>query len=141
VAAAITDDFASQIINGRQDDEKLPDRLRLKGDAVQADMALAAMRAIEAAPVLNPPTEADLARYAEKLRESYGRSYGWNAPPLPVGERRANRTMRHHIRGWITQWDVLRLLGHGMNVEHGTVVANYSESAELGEPPQEDVLF
>lgn len=138
VAAAITDDFASQIINGRQDDEKLPDRLRLKGDPAQADMALAAMRAIEAAPVLNPPTDADLARHAARLRDSYGEAYGWSAPPLPIGERLANRTMRHHIRGWITQWDVLRLLGRSTDIEHGTVAANYSESSVLGDPPQEE---
>ncbi len=133
VAAAITDDFASQIINGRQDDEKLPDRLRLKGEPALADMALAAMRAIEAAPVLNPPTEADLARHAARLGEAYGEAYGWAAPALPVGERHARRTMRHHIRGWITQWDVLRLLGQSTEVEHGTVAANYSENADLAE--------
>jgi hypothetical protein len=133
VAAAITDDFASQIINGRQDDEKLPDRLRLKGEPALADMALAAMRAIEAAPVLNPATETDLARHAERLREGYGQAYGWDAPPLPVGERQARRTMRHHIRGWITQWDVLRLQGRAAEVELGTIVANYAESEELGE--------
>jgi hypothetical protein len=57
---------------------------------------------------------------------------------LPIGERLANRTMRHHIRGWITQWDVLRLLGRSTDVEHGTVAANYSENSVLGDPPQEE---
>jgi hypothetical protein len=137
VAGAITDDFASQIINGRQDDEKLPDRLRLKGEPALADMALAAMRAIEAAPVLNPPSDADLERHAARLREAYADSYGWAAPALPVDERHARRTMRHHIRGWITQWDVLRLLGRTTEVEHGIIAANYAESAELGEAEAE----
>ena len=135
VAAAITDDFASEVINGRQDDEKLPERLRLKGMAPEAGRALAAMRAIEAAPALRPPLETDLARYAETLRRSYGMAYDWNAPPLPVGERRANRTMRHHVRGWVTQWDVLRLEGHATRLELGTVPANYAETADLNEPP------
>lgn len=139
VAAAITDDFASQVINGRQDDEKLPERLRLKGAPEQADLALAAMRTIETAPVLAPPTEADLQRYAERLRVSYGMAYGWEAPPAAVGERRANRTMRHHIRGWITQWDVLRLQGRATALEHGTVPVNYAETEDLNEaPPDSD---
>ena len=135
VAAAITDDFAAEVINRRQDDEKLPGRLRLKGAAAQADLALAAMRAIELAPVLQPPAEADLRRHAETLRQGYATCYGWPAPPLPVGERRANRTMRHHVRGWITQWDVLRLQGRAATLELGTVAPNYGETHDLDEPP------
>ena len=135
VAAAITDDFAAEVINRRQDDERLPERLRLKGAVGQADLALAAMRAIEVAPVLHPPAEADLRRHAETLRQSYATCYGWEAPPVPIGERRANRTMRHHIRGWITQWDVLRLQGRATTLELGTVASNYRETHDLDEPP------
>jgi hypothetical protein len=140
VAAAITDDFASEVINGRKDDEKLPERLRLKGALPQAELALAAIRAIEGATVLRPPTEADLLRHAETLRRSYGMAYDWEAPLLPLGERRANRTMRHHIRGWITQWDVLRLQRRPTEVELCTVLSNYAEIQELGEPPPEDIF-
>jgi len=133
VAAAITDDFASQVINGRQDDEKLPERLRLKGLPAQADLALAAIRAIEAAPVLRPPAEADLLRHAETLRHGYSLAYGWEAGALPVAERRTNRTMRHHIRGWITQWDILRLQGRTDRLELGTIATNYAENEDLTE--------
>lgn len=133
VAAAITDDFAAAVITTRQDDEKLPERLRLKGLPAQADLALATMRAIETAPILHPPAEADLARHAEALRRGYGVAYDWEAPPLPVGERRANRTIRHHIRGWITQWDILRLQGHATGIELGTLPSNYTETGDLDE--------
>lgn len=50
-------------------------------------------------------------------------------------ERRANRTMRHHIRGWITQWDVLRLQGRTVGLELGTIVQNYAETQDLAESP------
>lgn len=133
VAGAITDDFAAQVINARQDDEKLPDRLRLKGEPAKAELAMTAIRAIEAAPVLRPPTEADLLRHAETLRSNYSAAYGWEAPSLPVGERRANRTMRHHIRGWITQWDVRRLQGRATGLELGTIAVNYAETQDLAE--------
>jgi hypothetical protein len=135
VTGAITDDFASAVINARQDDEKLPERLRLKGEPAQAERALAAIRAIETAPKLDPPAEADLLRYAETLRQAYASAYGWEAPPLPVGERRANRTIRHHIRGWVTQWDVLRLQGRATGLELSGLPPNYEETADLTEPP------
>jgi hypothetical protein len=135
VAAAITDDFASQVINNRQDDEKLPERLRFKGTPELAELALTAMRAIEAAPVLSPPAEADLQRYVDILRRSYGAAYDWTAPPLPAGERRTNRTMRHHVRSWITQWDVLRLQSRATRTEEVTVPSNYAETADLDETP------
>ncbi len=134
VAGAITDDFASEIITGRQDDEKLPERLRLKGVPDQAGLALAAMRAIAAAPVLRPPLEADLARHAETLRRGYAMAYGWPAPSPEIAERRANRTMRHHIRGWITQWDMLRLHGRATALEHAAIAPNYAETRDLDEP-------
>jgi len=132
-AAAITDDFAAAVINARQDDEKLPEKLRLKNLPVQADLALAATRAIEAAPLLLPPAEADLLRHAKTLRESYSVAYAWKAPPLPPGGRRANRTIRHHIRGWITQWDVLRLHGQAAAIETSSLAANYAETGALDE--------
>jgi hypothetical protein len=134
VAGAITDDFASEIIAGRQDEDKLPERLRLKGVPNQADLARAAMRAIAAAPVLRPPLEADLARHAETLRRGYAMAYGWRAPSPEIAERRANRTMRHHIRGWITQWDMLRLHGRAGALEHAAIAPNYAETPDLNEP-------
>ena len=135
VGAAITDDFASAVINARQDDEKLPERLRLKGAEPLAALAALAMRVIETATILHPPTELDLQRHAETLRKSYSAAYGWKAPSLPPGERLSNRTMRHHIRGWITQWDVLRLQGKEISLEHGTVDSNYRETEDLDEVP------
>jgi hypothetical protein len=133
VAGAITDDFASEVIAGRQDDTKLPERLRLKGLPGQADLAQGAMRAIGAAPVLHPPLDDDLRRHAETLRRGYAMAYGWAAPPALVAERRANRTMRHHIRGWIAQWDVLRLQGRAAGLEHDTIAPNYAETPDLDE--------
>jgi hypothetical protein len=135
VCAAITDDFASAVINARQDDEKLPERLRLKGAESLATLAGLAMRAIEIAAVLHPPAEENLQRHAETLRRSYSAAYGWKAPSLPLSERLSNRTMRHHIRGWITQWDVLRLQGRETLLELDTVASNYREMQELDEVP------
>jgi hypothetical protein len=137
-AAAITDDFKDMVINARQDDEKLPARLELKGLPEQAGLARQAIAAIERARLLAAPGEDDLHRHAETLRGCYSAAYGWQAPPAVIAERRANRTMRHHIRGWITRWDVLRVQGIASDLIVTTADTDYGEDASLTEAPPED---
>jgi hypothetical protein len=135
VTGAITEDFTSNVINDRQDDEKLPERLRNKGLPRQADMASAAMRAIQAAPMLAPPLEGDLHRHAVALRGCYAAAYDWPAPVPTMAARRTSLTMRHHVRGWITEWDTLRLQGTHAGVEVSPIGTDYSENADVSEPP------
>ena len=135
---AITDDFSDQVINARQDDEKLPERLRQKGLTRQAEMANAAIRAIQRARLLRAPTEDDLARHGETLRGCYAAAYGWTTPAPVVAERHTNRTMRHHVRGWITQWDMLRLQGIRTGVDVSPIATDYTENMDFTTPPQDD---
>ncbi len=140
-AYAITDDFAVAVIEARDDREKLPARLRLKGRLVEAELALAAMRHIEAtvrSHRLPPPGSADLARCQTKIRGLYTTAYGWAAPELAPAERISSRTMRQYIKGWITQWDLLRLEGRDVSLVSETFASDYSEDASLGEPPEPD---
>jgi hypothetical protein len=137
VTAAITDDFADAVITARQDEEKVPERLRLKGRPREADRAVAGMRAIREAMPLHAPTDEDLRRHAETLRKCYAEAYGWDAPVLEPEERRATRTMRHHIRGWITQWDMLRLYGRRASVDVEGLRMGYEERDDLAEGPEE----
>ncbi len=138
VTGAITDDFASEVIDVRCDDEKLPERLRNRGLPRQAELAVAAMDLIRKAPTLAAPRDADLLRHAAILRDCYTTAYSWPAPPATVAERRANRTMRHHVRGWITEWDMLRLEGSSTGLDVTTAATNYSENDDLTAPPEED---
>jgi len=138
VAGAITDDFAAQVINDRRDDEKLPERLRNKGLPRQAEMASAAMRAIREAPMLAAPLEGDLHRHAATLRGCYATAYDWQAPAPTMAARRASLTMRHHVRGWITEWDMLRLQGTHAGVEVSRIDTEYSENADVSNPPTDD---
>jgi hypothetical protein len=96
------------------------------------------MRAIERAQLLHEPAEEALARDGATLREIYGRAYGWEAPALPPGERAKNRTMRHHVRGWIAQWDMLRLTGETALIEARAQRTDYTEDADIATPPPEE---
>lgn len=135
VVGAITNDFHGNVINDRQDDEKLPERLRNKGLPRRAEMAGAAMQAIQSAPVLAPPLESDLHRHAAALRGCYAAAYAWPAPAPTIAARRASLTMRHHVRGWITEWDMLRLQGTHAGIEVSQIDPDYSENADISEPP------
>lgn len=131
-AAAITDDFATEVIVDKRDDQLLEDRLRNRGLTVEAARAGLAMSAIkEAAIALQAPTEADLARDLQKVRRLYERAYGWPPPEIPVGPRESSKRMRSFIRSWITQWDILRLYHERSGIETATIATDYGESAEL----------
>jgi hypothetical protein len=142
VTYAVTDDFATAVINARQDNEKLPERLRLKGRTQEAALADAGIAHIERTVRdrrLLPPGDAELAACHAKLRDLYTQAYGWDAPPLQPPERTSSRTMRQYIKAWITQWDMARLLGTDTAVIAGTLATNYAEDAALdAAPPAED---
>jgi hypothetical protein len=133
---AITDDFATAVINARLDSEKLPDRLTLKGRSAAAELALAGIRHIERTVLerrLLPPSPEDLAACHEKIRSLYSSAYDWPAPPLPPPERTSSRTMRQYIKGWITQWDLSRLgVSNVLLISEG-IPSNYTEDATLAE--------
>jgi hypothetical protein len=132
---AITDDYADAVIAAKQDDAKLTERLRLRNAPGQAGMARLAMRAIQDAMKLSAPDDADLRGYELTIRECYADAYGWETPPAEIGARQANRTMRHHIRGWITQWDMLRVSGVHTSVVETVSVTDYGEDERLTETP------
>lgn len=141
VAYAITDDFATAVINARLDSEKLPERLILKGRDAEAALALAGIRHIERTVQqhrLQPPTPGDLAVCHAKVQRLYSTAYAWPAPKLPPSERTSSRTMRQYIKGWITQWDLCRLDGSAVRLVSGSIASNYAEDASLAEPPMLD---
>ena len=138
---AITDDFATAVINARLDSEKLPDRLRLKGrddEAVQAAAGIAHIERTVLQHRLLPPTPADLLACHDKVQMLYRDAYTWPPPPLPPPERTASRTVRQYIKGWITQWDLRRLGGSEVRLISGGIASNYAEDASLAEPPAID---
>jgi hypothetical protein len=137
VTYAITDDFVTAVVNARQDSEKLPERLQLKGRLAEAALTLPAIRHIERTVLQNrllPPTPNDLAACHDKVQQLYSTAYQWPAPPLPQMERTSSRTLRQYIKGWITQWD-LRRLGRGdVPLVADGIASNYTEDATLAEP-------
>ncbi len=139
-AYAITDDFATAVIDARLDSEKLPERLRLKGRDADATLALAAIGHVEHTVRerrLLPPSADDIARCHDRLRELYTAAYDWPAPTLPPTARTASRTMRQYIKAWIAAWDMQRLHGAAVDVVAGTIASTYAEDAALDAAAEE----
>ena len=132
---AITDDFADAVIDAKQDRERIPQRLRDRAVPMlrEAEQSLMAMQAIQEAIRLRAPDERDLYRHEQAARDCYTEAYGWVAPPAEIGARQANRTMRHHIRGWVIQWDMLRVAGITARVVESQFAPDYSEDDHLAE--------
>jgi hypothetical protein len=58
---------------------------------------------------IRPPDSDALQRTHDRVRALYGQAYGWQPPPEVVPETGLSRSMRQHVRDWITRWDLARL--------------------------------
>jgi hypothetical protein len=144
--AALTDDFADVVINGRLDDEKAPSRLLTKGEREAARLAELGVRALQRrdpARRLTPPDRDALLDCLARTRRLYRKAYAWDPPDIEVGDVLASKSMRQYIKSWITEWDLLRLYGEKVEIEVDTypIESDYSENPDIAiatEAPDED---
>jgi P-loop Domain of unknown function (DUF2791) len=137
-AAAITDDFETAVLSGKNDRESLPRRLRDKQTEEYAEMAALAevgMRHIERDLLtLVPPDQAELDRAYRTLRQLHGGAYGWEPPDVPGLEQLGATRMRQYVRAWINEWDLVRLdPGYRPITDVVDIPGNYRELAELND--------
>ncbi|MFZ3116638.1 MAG: BREX system ATP-binding domain-containing protein [Syntrophales bacterium] len=136
VVSSITADFQSKVLEGIDDFEKVPGRLRAKGtesDLLLASQAERGMRVIQNELArLKAPDSTTLDQTYEKVRSIHAKAYDWNPPPVPSVERLGSTRMRQYIRGWITEWDLKRLdREYNPEIEVGIVEQDYSEDKNL----------
>jgi len=135
-AFAITEDFQSIILEGNDDFEKVPGRLRAKGtegDLLLASQAERGMRVIqnEAIRLKSPDTEA-LNQTYEKIRAIHAKAYEWTPSQVPTIQRMTTTRMRQYVKGWITEWDLKRLdKGYSPEIEVEQLKQDYTEDKEL----------
>jgi P-loop Domain of unknown function (DUF2791) len=136
--AAITDDFETAVLSGKNDRESLPRRLRDKQTEEYAEMAALAevgMRHIERDLLpLVPPDQAELDRAYQTLRQLHGGAYGWEPPDVTGLEQLGATRMRQYVRAWINEWDLVRLdPGYQPITDVVEIPGNYREVAELND--------
>ena len=136
VVATISEDFQSRILEGLDDIEKVPNRLRAKGmesDLLLASQAERGMRAIQSEVTrLKAPDNTTLDQTYEKVLSIHANAYDWNPPPVPSVERLGTTRMRQYVRGWITEWDLKRLdSGYTPEIEVTKLEQDYTEDKNL----------
>ena len=137
VAAAMTDDFETAVLVGKNDREALPARLRAKETLEYAEVAALAEEAMTHIGrdllSLAPPDDAELDRAYRILRQLHGGAYDWDPPEVHGLERLGATRMRQYVRAWINEWDLVRLdPDYRPLTEVVDTVTDYREQPELG---------
>jgi hypothetical protein len=130
--AAITDDFTSEVIGKRRDDEQVPLKLASKNERKAAVRARLGIEMLERKQVsLQTPNPASLEASLNKIRGLYSAAYGWNAARAEVGEITAAKSMRQYIKSWITAWDLERLYNSRPGIETRDIAPDYEENKDM----------
>ena len=141
--AAITDDFALNVLDEKHDRDYVGARFRDRGseeDLLIAARAEAGMRLIAGEAIrLDPPTDGTLRLTYERIRSVHAAAYAWVPPEIEVGEVSLSRRMRSHVRRWIHEWDLARLYpGHTTQTQEHEFTLSYGEDPAM-EAPEETV--
>ena len=140
----VTDDFALRIISPdgeKKDRDYVAPKLEVRYENIVA-RAETGMRLLERECIsLNQPTEIEVRKMVEKLREIYSAAYGWDAPALQAETRGAGyqNRMRYKVRASINEWDLRRLYpDYRPETEGEEFRHSYEENVDLEREPKDD---
>ena len=138
VVGTMSDDFASFVLDQKEDRDKAAPRLRARqreDDNIAATRAEIGMRLIERGvrPLEEPDDQTLLALY-ERLRAIHSEAYGWDAPEIDhgIGLGGRSRRIRSFVRRWINEWDLRRLYPESEpDIEETELHFRYEEDRDL----------
>lgn len=139
---AVTPDYASAVIDEKDDRNQIGFRFRSRGD-LESDMTAAlaesAMDAIERDLLrLREPSQDDLADVLVRLSEIYTAAYDCTPAKLDASFK-TGQQMREYIRSWITTWDLHRVAPtYEPEIELERITDDYAEDALLEKAVEDD---
>jgi P-loop Domain of unknown function (DUF2791) len=145
MVGAMTDDFTGEVFERRQDRTKIPQRWTERDPGylaeIEAGMQFLASSGRRGLKIQAPDAGA-LQHAFGQVRDLYEAAYGWQPPAEVVADPVPKRSMRQHVRDWITRWDLLRLdPAYRADIEVQTVTVDLAERPDLegsDEPDEED---
>lgn len=144
VVGTVTADFASVVLDQKEDRDKVAPRLRARGrdaDNIAAARAETGMRLLErGVRILAEPDEEMLSNLYRQLKDIHSQGYDWEAPEIEhgVGRRRLTR-IRSFVRSWINEWDLRRLYPDSEpEIEETELTFSYEEDTTLEQPHSEE---
>ena len=140
----VTADFASVVLDEKEDRDKAAPRLRARGretDNLAAARAETGMRLLERGQrMLAEPDGAMLSNLYRRLRDIHSQAYDWEAPEIDMGVVQVGRRrIRSFVRRWINEWDLRRLYPESEpDIEETELEFHYQEDPLLEQPPSDD---
>ena len=145
VVGTVTADFATVVLDEKEDRDKAAPRLRARQrdtDNIAAARAETGMRLIERGQrLLAQPDEDMLSQLYDRLQAIHSQGYGWDAPEIDHGiGRGVQRTIRTYVRRWINEWDLRRLYPDLVpDIEENPLDFRYDEDTTLEQPSSDDL--
>jgi P-loop Domain of unknown function (DUF2791) len=142
LAGAMTDDFTGEVFERRRDREKVPQRWaeRDPGRLAEIEAGMHFLTSRRAGLRIQQPDAEALQRTFDRVRDLYRAAYGWQPPAEILAD--GKRSMRQHVRDWITRWDLLRLdPAYRPDIEVQSLQVDLAERPDLevsDEPDEED---
>jgi len=133
---AINNDFENVILEGKEDMERVPGKLRdraSESDLLLASQAERGMRIIQRERIpLKAADDTVVERTRNKIRSVYASAYDWEPPTVSSINGLVSTRMREYVKGWITEWDLKRLdpKGH-VEIEITEMKQDYTEDPNL----------
>ena len=140
VVGTITADFASVVLDQKEDRDKATPRLRARGreaDILAAARAETGMRLLERGPSqLAEPDDTMLVNLHRQLKDIHSQAYNWEAPDIDLGiGLGGRRRIRSFVRRWINEWDLRRLYPDmEPDMEETPLRFRYEEDRTLEQP-------
>ena len=144
MVGTVTADFASYVLDRKEDRDKAAPRLRARGrdtDNVAAARAETGMRLIErGVRNLAEPDAEMLSNLYDRLRDIHSQAYNWDAPDIDHAVGRGGLTrIRSFVRRWINEWDLRRLYPESEpEIEETELTFSYEEDTTLEQAHSED---
>lgn len=140
---AINNDFENVILEGKEDIERVPGKLRdraSESDLLLASQAERGMRIIQRERIpLKAPDDTVVERTRNKIRSVYASAYDWEPPTESSINGLVSTRMREYVKGWITEWDLKRLDPEGhVDIEITEMKQDYTEDPNLNVSSEEE---
>lgn len=137
VVAAATQEFTGVVFNEKQDQINIPLSKLSEKDPSLVERAVQALKIIDESAghweSIRPQSEQDLDNVFRDVRELYRRAFDWESiVDIRPGYKDVHRSMRMHVREWITRWDLERLdPSYSASIESEVITPDLAERVGL----------
>ncbi|GJL50962.1 MAG: hypothetical protein NPIRA01_21890 [Nitrospirales bacterium] len=150
VVVALTDDFQKEVLEGKGDMVKIPQRLQAVSSdeniklAEQAEMG---MKLVESRRIpIEGPTEPLIQQTHQTIRSLHVQAHNWrdwdHSAIVPHIEVLPGTRMREYVKSWITELDLKRLTpDEAVEIEVDNLKSHYEEDRVLATVSQDDSGF